>query len=43
MGKTSADIAFNPGVKVSGRVGLRDRRMSHPSWHCMTEKAVGKW
>ncbi len=41
MTKTSADIAFNPGARVSRRVGLRDRRM-FPSRHRTTGKAVGK-
>jgi len=40
MTKTSADIAFNPGVKVSRRVCLCDRRMSYPSRHPKTGKAV---
>ncbi|WP_272951404.1 hypothetical protein [Agrobacterium vitis] len=42
MTKTSADIAFNPDARVSRRVGLRDRRMSHPSRHRTTGKAVGE-
>lgn len=42
MGKTSADIAFNPDVRVSRRVGRRDRRMFYPCRYRVAEKAVGE-